>query len=88
MDARMQRAIERFPQLATTIQERFYDDRRLQEICADYTEALETLKRWEASQDAQRISRIAEYRELVDELATEILAAVRLPVQDVKDDPK
>ena len=86
MDARMQRVIERFPQLTDSIKDRFYDDRCFQEICTDYTEALEALERWEVSQDLQRTSRVAEYRELVEELATEILTALRLPTQATKDD--
>ena len=78
----MQRVIERFPQLTASIQDRFYDDRCFQEICTDYSEALEALKRWEVSQDLQRTSRVAEYRKLVEELASEILTVLRVPTQD------
>lgn len=86
MGTRMQRVIERFPQLTESIQEHFYGDRRFQEICTDYAEALEALERWEVSQDRQRASRVAEYRSLVEELATEILTALRCPTSGTKDD--
>jgi hypothetical protein len=88
MDARVQRAIERFPKLAPTIRERFYDDRCFQEICTDYAAALEELQRWEASQDLQRVSRIAEYRELAEELADEIFSALQCPSQDTNERPE
>jgi hypothetical protein len=85
MDARMRRVIERFPHLSAAVEERFYDDRRFQEICTDYAEALEVLRNWEASQDPARAFRLAEYRRLTEELATEILSALRSPIGDTND---
>jgi hypothetical protein len=86
MDARMHRVIERFPHLSAAVEERFYDDRRFQEICTDYAEALEVLRNWEVSQDPRRASRLAEYRKLTEELAAEILLALRSPIRDTDDD--
>jgi hypothetical protein len=85
MDARVRRVIERFPHLSADVEERFYDDRRFQEICTDYAEALEVLRNWEVSQDPGRAFRLAEYRRLTEELAAEILSALRSPIGDTND---
>lgn len=73
--------IERFPELAASIQERFPADQSLREMCSDYAETLETLQRWRASQDPHRAARIEEYRELAEGLELEIVAALQSPPQ-------
>ena len=76
-DSGMQRVIERFPELAAALQERFHADQSLREMCSDYAETLEALQRWQASRDPHRAVRIEEYRELAEGLEIEILAALR-----------
>jgi hypothetical protein len=76
-DSRMQRVIERFPELAAALQERFHADQSLREMCGDYAETLEALQRWQASHDPHRAARIEEYRELAEGLEREIVAALR-----------
>jgi hypothetical protein len=78
MDSGMERAIERFPELAASIRARCHDDQSFREMCDDYAEALEALQRWERSDGPQKSARIEEYRELVGALEIEILAALQL----------
>ena len=85
-DSGMERLIERFPELATSIQDRFHDDPSLREMCSDYAETLETLQRWQASDDPHRAARIEEYRGLAEGLESEVLTALGLPPQAAKDD--
>lgn len=73
----MQRVVERFPELAAALRERFHADQSLREMCSDYAETLEALRRWEASSAPQRAARIEEYRELAEGLEIEIVAALR-----------
>ena len=82
----MERAIERFPELAALIQDRFRDDQSFVDMCGDYAEILEALQRWQASDAPQRAARIEEYRELADALESEIVAALQLRPQGTKDD--
>ena len=81
MDRRVKCVIDRFPEHAASIQDRFHDDRTFQEMCGDYAETLEALQRWQASDSPQRAARIEEYRELAEGLETEIVTALRLPTQ-------
>jgi hypothetical protein len=85
MDSRLERVIERFPELAASIRARFHDDQSFREMCSDYVESLEALQRWEASSGPQKGPRIEEYRELARALEIEIATALRLPSQDTKD---
>jgi hypothetical protein len=78
MASGMERAIERFPELAAPIRDRFRDDPSFREMCGDYAEALEALQRWETSDGPQRAARIEEYQELVTGLEIEIVTALRL----------
>jgi hypothetical protein len=78
----MERLIERAPELATSIQGRFHDDPSFREMCSDYAEAVETLQRWQASDDPHRAARVEEYQELTRALEIEIAAALRLPRAD------
>ena len=82
----MKRVIERFPELAGPLQERFPTDQSLREMCRDYSETLETLQRWQASHDPHRAVRIEEYRELAEGLETEIVAALRSTPPGTKHD--
>lgn len=79
MDSGLQRVIDRFPQLAASIRDRFDDDQSFRDMCHDYAEALEALERWQASDSPRRAARIEEYRELGDELEVEIFAALSAP---------
>lgn len=77
MGSGMERAIERFPELAASIQDRFQDEESFREMCRDYAETLETLQRWQASDSPYRAARIEEYRGLAEGLEIEIVAALR-----------
>jgi hypothetical protein len=78
-DSGMGRLIERFPELATAIQDRFHADESFREMCGDYTETLEALERWQASSSPHKAARVQEYRELARALEIEIATALRLP---------
>ena len=79
MDSGMARVLQRFPEHAASIRERFHADPSFREMCSDYAEALEALRRWQASDAPQRAARIEEYRELAKALEIEIVTALRLP---------
>jgi hypothetical protein len=85
MDPGIERAIERFPELAAPIQDRFRDDPSFREMCGDYAEALEALQRWEDSDVPQRAALIEEYRELAEALEIEMVTALRLPPHDTEE---
>ena len=86
MDLGIDRAIERFPELAAPIRDRFRDDPSFREMCGDYAEALEVLKRWETSDGPQKAARIEEYQELARALEIEITTALRLPSRGAQGD--
>jgi hypothetical protein len=75
----MERVMERFPEHAPAIQNRFRGDQSFREMCSDYAEALEALQRWQASEAPQQAARIEEYRELAKALEIEMVTALRLP---------
>ena len=79
MELGMERVVARFPEHAWSIQTRFREDPVFREMCSDYAEALETLQRWQASDDPQQAPRIEEYRELAKALEIEMITALRLP---------
>jgi hypothetical protein len=87
-DSGMERVIERFPELAASIQDRFHADSSFREMCGDYTETLEMLQRWQASDDPQKAARIEEYQELAEGLEIEILAVLRSTPAGTKPDPR
>jgi hypothetical protein len=87
-DSGMERVIERFPELAAALQERFHGDQSLREMCSDYAETLEALRRWQTSSDPHRAARIEEYRELAEGLEIEILAVLRSTPAGTKPDPR
>lgn len=76
------RVIERLPEHAALIQERFHGDQSFREMCGDYADALEALQRWQASDSPQKAARVEEYQELARALEIEIASALRLPIQD------
>lgn len=79
MELGMERIVARFPEHASSIQDRFHEDPSFREMCSDYAEALEALQRWQASDDLRKSARIEEYRELAKALEIEIVTALRLP---------
>jgi hypothetical protein len=83
-DSGMERVIERFPELAASIRARFHADSSFREMCGDYTETLEMLQRWQASDDPHRAARIEEYRELAEGLELEIVTALQSPPPGTK----
>jgi hypothetical protein len=83
-DFGMERLIERFPELAASIQARFHDDPSFREMCSDYGETLEALQRWQASSGPERAARIEEYRELAEGLELEIVTALQSPPPGMK----
>jgi hypothetical protein len=86
MDSSLERLIERFPELAASIQARFHDDPSFREMCSDYAEAGEALQRWQASDDPQKSARVDEYQELAKALEIEIHTALGLSPQATSDD--
>jgi hypothetical protein len=85
-DPGLERLIKRFPELATSIQDRVHDDPSFREMCSDYAETLEMLQWWQASDNPHRVARIEEYRELAKGLEIEIVTALGLPAPTTKDD--
>lgn len=79
MDSGLERVIGRFPELTASIQGRFHDDQSFREMCGDYAETLEALRRWQASDVPKKAARIAEYQELAQALEIEISKALPLP---------
>lgn len=79
MGCGLQRVIDRFPEFAASIRDCFDVDQSFREMCGDYTETLEALQRWQASDSPQRLARIEEYRELAGALEVEIVAALQPP---------
>jgi hypothetical protein len=86
MGSGMERVIERFPELAASIQARFQGDESFREMCSDYAETLETLQRWQASDSPQRAARVEEYLELARGLEMEIVAVLRCTLPGTKHD--
>jgi hypothetical protein len=79
VDSGVGRLIERFPEYAASIQDRFHDDESFRDMCSDYAETLEALQRWEASSGPHKAARIEEYQELARALESEVLTALGFP---------
>jgi hypothetical protein len=79
IDSGMARVVERFPDHAAAIRDRFHADPSFREMCGDYAETREALQRWEASSGPHKAARVEEYRELARALEIEIVAALRVP---------
>ena len=87
MDSGMAHAMERFPEHATSIHDRFHADQRFREMCGDYADALQALQRWQASRGPYRAARVEEYRDLACALEIEIVTALRSPASRREHDP-
>jgi hypothetical protein len=85
MNCGLQRVIDRFPQLAASIQDRFQDDEGFREMCRDYADALDALRRWQASSGPQKAARVEEYRELARALEVEIATTLPPPPPDTEE---
>lgn len=83
----MAHVMERFPEHATSIRDRFHADQRFREMCGDYARTLWALQRWQASRGPHKAARVEEYRELARALELEIVTALGLSPQDTKDGP-
>jgi hypothetical protein len=88
MDSGMARVIERFPEHAASIRDRFRADPGFREMCGDYAETVAALQRWEASSGPHKAARIEEYRELAGALEIEIATALQLPTNDGMEHPR
>lgn len=66
----------RFPGRVQAIDALLARNEGFRDLCADYATAEDELRKWQSSSDPRRDSRIAEYNELVVELAAEIDAAL------------
>jgi len=66
----------RFPTRIKAIDALLARNEGFRDMCADYATAEDELRKWRSSSDPGRESRIAEYNELVVELAAEIDAAL------------
>jgi hypothetical protein len=86
MDCGMAHVMERFPEHATSIRDRFHADQRFREMCSDYAETLQALQRWQASRGPHKAARVEEYRELARALEIEIVTALRSPAPGKKHD--
>ena len=65
---------DQLPEHRYPIRERMGVDQEFRSLCEDYGDAFEALRHWEGSADSHRPARIAEFRRLLGELETEILA--------------
>jgi hypothetical protein len=74
MDRAVMAAIARFPDRGHAIEDLARADEDFRSLCADLTDAEAVLKRWECSSAPVREARIAEYRDLVRDLTTELEA--------------
>ena len=64
--------VSRFPRHELAIRRLYTRDATFREICADYDEALRALQYWQSAAGSSD-PRVEQYRELVNELETEIL---------------
>jgi len=74
MTEKTHHVLDQLPQHGYALRERMIVDREFRSLCEDYGDALEALRRWEASADRHRAARIEEFRGLLAELEIEILA--------------
>jgi hypothetical protein len=72
MDEDTSAAIRRLPGRSRAIIDRAARDEGFREMCADLATAEDELRKWSTSVDPVRERRIAEYDELIGELAREI----------------
>jgi hypothetical protein len=73
MPDRSRHAVERFPDLAEAIKQYSADNRFFCSLCEDYGEAVETLRRWQESEDPSTHWRVSACRDLIAELENDML---------------
>lgn len=73
MPEKTHHVLERLPQHGQAIRQRMMVDREFRSLCDDYDDALDALRRWQASEDRHREERVDEFRALVGDLEQEIL---------------
>lgn len=66
--------LDQLPQHRHALRERMLVDREFRSLCEDYGDAREALRHWEVSADRNRAARVEEFRRLMAELESEILA--------------
>jgi hypothetical protein len=66
--------LDQLPEHRHPIRERMLVDPEFCSLCEDYGDAFEALRHWECSVDTRRTARVEEFRRLLGELKTEILA--------------
>ena len=71
-------AVARFPLRELEIRRQCARDPKFVEICEDYDEALQALRRWEAAGPAGA-TQVKDYRRIRDELEAEILTTLDGP---------
>ena len=76
MDEGVLAAIRRFPERQRAIEALAASDESFQSICVDLADAEAALAGWQASTATVREARCAEYRDLVEDLAREVEAAL------------
>ena len=74
MNRAVQAAIAHFPDRGHAIAELTGTDESFQSLCEDLAEAEAALARWKGSSSPLGVARCAEYRDLVRELAAELMA--------------
>ncbi len=72
----MHQLLRRFPDDAAVLARLLGMDDSFRNVCEDYALAENTLARLERFQGPQQLPRIAEYRQLLSELASEIAKAI------------
>jgi hypothetical protein len=78
MASKVAAVVARFPDRELAIHRRFARDPKFEEICEDYTDALEALRHWEGAGLAGA-ARAEDYRRIRDELEVEILGVLDGP---------
>ncbi len=73
MSDKTRHAVERFPDLAAVIKQHCADNRFFRNLCEDYGEAIDVLRRWERADRPPPAEHITACRELISELEQEIL---------------
>jgi hypothetical protein len=76
MDQSILSAIARFPDRGHAIEDLARTDEDFRSICVDLADAEAGLARWECSSSPVKVSRCAEYRDLVKDLAAELEATL------------
>ncbi len=76
MDEGVLAAVRRFPEWQRAIETLAGRDENFRSLCVDLADAEAALVGWQASTAAVREARCAEYRDLVEDLAREVEAAL------------